>query len=583
MYIEDFEITKTAHHIAKIVYCITFLFFNQIFTNNNDTLVHDSYHLHTVFSSAELKEKFSNFLSEVLKQVSPKKFYGLIDEIEVDNEKKNDQEIYAAIVQKIGSIKPTIKLFAQLNSLNNQKKVLGNQALVLLSDQKKINGCVEIGTPGTYATTLSKSMPFTGKLYSINDKKSWTDSFQAFSYNPIKRFTASDVFISLNNYDSISKTDIPDNSVDLILCFIGLHHIPLEKIDNFISSIYRILRPGGVFLLRDHDCHNAEIESIIFTAHSVYNALVTSEPLENELSEFRNFQKLDHWIELLEKHGFQADNQRLLQHNDPTLNTMIKFRKMPITDEEKIITISNALKTEKDYVIDPMQTHLTSAEWFNVDASQEYGKFIEHTPFYEFPYLTNVGIYWKIFKNSWRIAQAKQGTLALMASPYTLMSLFVGVFMSIEYGAKALVSWPIRSWYSGEKPMPIKILINDPHNQIDNLDKRIKILNHYPNTSFVLIEMPRNKEFFQIIETIENTNIILQEIAGQKEIQIKVLQEDNQGLAFVIDGCKQEYSWKVPTKPNQTFLALTIEVTKLKQVFKELKQQGIHILHIHDF
>jgi SAM-dependent methyltransferase len=577
-------IKNTYHSFAKTFYLINLFFLCQIHTQlYANSTSQKSYELYTVFSSPQLRQEFSQFLTNVLQQTSPEKFYTIIDEILSDGRKKNDKKIYKKILEKINAIKPMIPLVAQFTSLQNQKNILGNQAEELLKYRKIIDGCVEIGTPGTYATVLAKNIPFTSKLYVVNEKRNWTDSFQAFSFNPIKNFTAYDSFIALNNYEPILKKDIPDNSVDLVICFIGLHHIPLEKINTFIASIRRILRPGGVFLLRDHDCQNSELNSIIFTAHSIYNALVIQETVENEQAEFRNFQKLGYWISHLESHGFETSSERLLQEGDPTLNTMVKFTKIATTEEEKLIGISTQLAQEENYMIDSIQTHLTSAEWFNVDASQEYGKFIEHTPFYAFPYLENISIYWKIFKNSWKVAQAKKGTLALIVSPYTLMSLFVGVSMTLEYAAKALISWPIKTWYNGEKPLPIKVLIKDPYNQINTIDSKITIVKEYPDSPFVLIEMPRNKDFFHIIEKIEHTDITLEEIAGQKEIQIKVLQPDEQKIPLLIHGCKQEYSWKVPTKPNHTFLALTVEIKKLKEIFKELREQGIQILHIHDF
>lgn len=65
----------------------------------------------------------------------------------------------------------------------------------------------------------------------------------------------------------------------------------------------------------------------------------------------------------------------MLQQGAPTLNTMVKFTKIAKTEEDQLSAISHTLTTKDGYVLDPMQTHLTSAEWFNVDASQEFGVF----------------------------------------------------------------------------------------------------------------------------------------------------------------------------------------------------------------
>jgi ubiquinone/menaquinone biosynthesis C-methylase UbiE len=578
---EEFEMTKNSQACTVLrSLCLTILFSTQLSAHGQKETDHKTYHLHTIFSNKDLKQKFSGFLTHVLRQLSAEKFYELVDSQIMQPQAQDDAQIYRELLQKLPSIKPYFPFYKKLQALKNQKKELTRQALELLTDIPTISNCLEIGTPGTYANAISKHIPISGTLYAMNEKKQLTDAVQAPSYNPLKGFTAYDIFLPLNNYEPISN-QVPDKSIDLVICFIGLHHIPLEKIDAFIASIHRVLRPGGVFLLRDHDCKDAQMESIISSAHSIFNIIMNQDSLATEQAEFRNFQKLNYWIELLEKNGFETDHQRVLQAGDPTLNTMLKFTKKAVTHDDTLATISHDLQHTKDYKLDILQTYLTAPEWYNVDSSQEYGKFIEHTPFYNFPYLNNVKNYWKIFNNSWRVARSKQGTLALLTSPYTLMSIFIGAFMTIEYSAKALISWPIRAMYNVD-PSPIKVLIEDPLHEISNVDARINLLKEYSGTSFALVELPRNKEFFQIIEKLEKSEITLQEIAGQKEILVKVLVSDNHSIPE-LEGCRQEYRWKVPTKPSHSFIALTVDATKLKNVLKSLKQQDIQILHIHDF
>ncbi len=48
---------------------------------------------------------------------------------------------------------------------------------------------------------------------------------------------------------------LDDSRVDLITCFVTLHHVPQLK--PILSELVRILRPGGYLILREHDCKKA--------------------------------------------------------------------------------------------------------------------------------------------------------------------------------------------------------------------------------------------------------------------------------------------------------------------------------------
>lgn len=50
-----------------------------------------------------------------------------------------------------------------------------------------------------------------------------------------------------------NKIPLADGSIDLIIMFVVLHHIPPEERDNIISEVKRILSPDGIFIIREHD------------------------------------------------------------------------------------------------------------------------------------------------------------------------------------------------------------------------------------------------------------------------------------------------------------------------------------------
>lgn len=579
--------------ITRFKKCVSLFFLFTIIVNHHNIISlnkNDDVHLYKIFSSQNLKNRFANFLDIILRQTSSTEFFDLVDKLNLDKQKKSDIEIYEILFNNIDTIKHGISIINQFKALHYQKGILSDQLKHLLKEVGKVSNVVEIGTPGTYISSIKNFLHVKDNIYVLNDAKKWTDYAQSFSFNPTTNFLIYDKFIPLNGYAEIKQNDIPDNCVDVVICLIGLHHIPENLLDGFIASINRILKPGGIFILRDHDCKDADVESLIYAAHSIYNVLMTKETIESEKAEYRNFKPLTFWIKLLEKHGFGCGSERLVQKGDPTINTMIKFTKIARTSDERITEISNDLKAQDDYERPLIQSYLSSPEWVNVDVAKEYAAFIEHTPFYEFPYFKSINTYWKVFGDSFKAACNKQGKLETLKSSYMLMNLFIGITMTAEYFARGIVSWPVAKMYSGAEALKIKLLISDPKNEID-FDERIVTLKQYPNFNLKLIEVPRYKEFLDLIKKLSATDIEILEIAGQKQIQIKICYPLNleKNIAHVcesIKDCKKEYDWMLPTQPNLKYSALTVNVNKLKEFLSIINQEefrSVQLLYIHDY
>jgi len=548
----------------------------------NTGMIFASDYLNKVFTTPFLRVENAKFIDTVLRQIPSQDFYKVVDTIQAEYGDLSDEEWYEKLIERIPQIKSWKHPFNVIASLQHQKKILSAQARTLLGDKVVVNGYVEIGTPGTYLTSMQHFLIAKGKRYIINDVQRWSDYLQGYSLNPLNKFSPYDSFVEMHDYDPIPEDKIPSKSVDLVVCFIGLHHIPLEKLENFIASIQRILRPGGTFLLRDHDACTPELLSITYAAHSIFNVIATEETLETEKAEYRNFQPLAYWITALEKQGFYVDDQRLLQEGDPTKNTLLKFIRKPKTKDEEIEVFLSKARKNSQYKRDIIQTYLTSPEWHNVDVAQEYGSFINHTPFYEFPYMKSVLSYWKVFLSSWNIARKKKGIVAATLSQYTIMNLFIGASMTAEFTAKSAISWPIRTMISGVEDATLQMIVSDQNNEIGTIDERIKILNEQNNLK--LIEVPRYKEFISIIKRIKNSNIVIKEIAGQKVIQCKV--RYNISNIFPTEHCigyKTEYTWTLPTQPTYVYAAVTVKVENIGNVINHFINNNIELLYIHDF
>lgn len=277
-----------------------------------------------IFQSPILKAEFGKFLDNVLQRVDKDKLFALMDDIL--SYADSNEDIYRELQKRIFEIMPSFmgSVTRILSSLSDIKQDLGQQVATLMKDKSNkvdtINGLVEIGYPGRFIGTLRKNHKVTGTVTVINDQESLTDYIQTGFPRPY------DQFLPINDYAPFDSEKLKDNSVDMVTCFIGLHHIPEDKMDGFLKAIRRILRPGGSFMLVDHDVQSEKDCAMANMAHSVYNA-VMGVSLQEEKNEIRNFHSLTHWKKLLEKYGFGKTvcDHTMVRNGDPSKNTMMRF------------------------------------------------------------------------------------------------------------------------------------------------------------------------------------------------------------------------------------------------------------------
>ncbi len=542
-------------------------------------------HLMRVITEPYLQSEIGFFLDNVLLQMPAKDVFEWLNaQTSYTDSFTGDGQWYAYLLDNKTKLTPYFSTLKRFASLTHQKKILSDQIKELLVNVSTIDGIVEIGGPGMYVQALKNVKNITGQVYSIDELSSVMDYIKAGSLSFSKKFLTYDTFIPLNNYDSIAVESIADCSVDVIICAIGLHHIPVEKIDAFIASLYRILRPGGMFILRDHDVITPDLMDLTHAAHSLYNVLMMGESCETENNEFRNFQTLSYWIELLERTGFIIGTERLVQPGDPTKNTLFASVKKIETVQEYENVIVKECASLPNYKCNPLSSYLKTTEWYNVDVAQDYGQFINHTPFYKYPWFSTAHLYWDLFKKQWTVSVEKRGYWDTMTSfDDQSMNLFIGVSMTVEHYVKGAMSWCVDKAMSGTAPEKIMVLMTDPLQEIESVDGAIKVVKRYDN-GLILIEAPRYKEFLRFVHACKRGSLTFVEIGGNKEIQIKV-----RSLIPIVHwdaltkGVVELYSWQMPTQLEWTYYTLDVSVNEMLSVVKTLERYGIEILYVHDF
>ncbi len=275
-----------------------------------------------VLSDTRWSDELYRFLQVVFHLYPEDKFHQLI--ATCTRELSNDADIYTSIQKQLPSIKPFLsELSFALPALRKQKQEMSRQVLKCLGDQTRINGYLEIGSTGRYIAELRKHIQLTGDLYVCNDI---APSYSIADIAERGQLAKIGSFIPLT-YEPIEDSVIPNASVDLITCHIGLHHCTPDMMDGFLRSIHRILRQGGRFIMREHDVRTPEMATFVSLVHTVFN-LGLNVPCETNSSEYKSFQSIDNWCSCITAQGFEDSGLRILQDNDPSLNTLLSFTKV---------------------------------------------------------------------------------------------------------------------------------------------------------------------------------------------------------------------------------------------------------------
>jgi FAD/FMN-containing dehydrogenase len=274
---------------------------------------------HTIYDDTVQRDRFYRFLQEIFHLFAEDRLHTLV--INATREHQSDEEIYRAIQARLPEIAPLLGLFRYaLPALAKQKTEMGTQTAQLLGSAAALRDYVEIGTTGRYVNALKKHAGIRGSVTLVHDVAPRNTPVDIVERG--QAFNTSS-FVSLNGYAPIA---LPEQSADVVSCYVGLHHMAPEKLAPFLASIERVLRPAGWFVVRDHDVRDETMDAFVALAHTVFNAGL-GEPWSNNAAELRHFASERDWIERIESTGLRKVGASLLQAGDPSDNLLMAFRK----------------------------------------------------------------------------------------------------------------------------------------------------------------------------------------------------------------------------------------------------------------
>jgi SAM-dependent methyltransferase len=286
---------------------------------NGDALQASS-NFKAIYGNPQLKAAFYQFLQNVYHIYPEARMHQLI--AEVSEAGHSDREIYRLAQSRLGEIKPLLgDLRYALPALARQKEEMSREMLDLLGSSRRVNGYMEIGTTGRYISQFRSGIDLRGDLVLLHTDEA--------SYSPVDLAERGGLrklgrFVPMNNYAAVAGASVPDASLDLVSNFIGFHHSPADRLDGFVRSLQRVLRPGGRLIVRDHDVSSDDMNRMVALAHDVFNMGLGTNWTVNQ-SEIRHFTSIAQLTAYLEQRGFRNSGKQRFQSGDPTRNALMEF------------------------------------------------------------------------------------------------------------------------------------------------------------------------------------------------------------------------------------------------------------------
>ena len=270
----------------------------------------------SVYEDVRASDQFYTFLRNIFNVLPSDRLHTLIKSETAKHD--NDEAVYRGIQAQLKSITPALAMLTHaLPSLATQKREMGRQMASLIPEAE-LRDYVEIGTTGRYVRSVQKHLRIKGTVTLVHDVAPGMSPVDIVERGQLRKLGR---HVNLNDYDPI---DLPAESADLVSCFVGLHHMAPPKLAPFLESIATIIRPGGYFVVRDHDVRTADMDAFVSLAHTVFNAGL-GESWETNNKELRHFASIDDWISRIEAAGFRHAGAKLRQEGDPSDNLLLAF------------------------------------------------------------------------------------------------------------------------------------------------------------------------------------------------------------------------------------------------------------------
>ena len=155
------------------------------------------------------------------------------------------------------------------------------------------NGNILSGLNDTYQLPQTNFM-------CVETKSEWVESY-SFNHSNI-------TYLFWEN----NHIPIPDHACDVVFCMVSLHHMIDDTILQTIKEINRIMKKGGLLIIKEHDANNEKSNHLIHWEHHLYHILDCA--YQNKVIDIEhytahtihNFKSKESWQHIIiQQHGFE--------------------------------------------------------------------------------------------------------------------------------------------------------------------------------------------------------------------------------------------------------------------------------------
>jgi hypothetical protein len=205
----------------------------------------------------------------------------------------------------------------------------------------------------------------------------------------------------------------------------------------------------------------------------------------------------------------------------------------------------------------------TPEDRFALAVAEDYAKFLQQTPWYEYPFATTL-------KRFWSEVPWSEGNFVRKVERR--------IALTLEYGVKALYAKAIGA-LAGVSPAPLRIrsVVRGLDDSDLSADPRIQRIEGRPDGT-AIIETPRYRELTHILAGLASRGRDIVEIAGNDDIFVTVLVPPGasvQGARLI--------SVPIQARPGWRRDGLAVKVPELAGLMRSAARSGAQFEHAYDY